>query len=73
MKPSSLPPLLRDEPVFAEVLGASGREVGDGEEGELVHCGPLVARGYWQDPDRTAEEIMAEADAAMFAAKRAKG
>lgn len=27
----------------------------DGEEGELVHCGPLVAQGYWQDPARTAE------------------
>ncbi|MEC8178369.1 MAG: AMP-binding protein, partial [Pseudomonadota bacterium] len=26
-----------------------------GEEGELVHCGPLVAQGYWQDPERTAE------------------
>lgn len=23
-------------------------------EGELVHCGPLVARGYWQDEERTA-------------------
>src|SRR5690606_14536759 len=21
-----------------------------GEEGELVHCGPLVAQGYWRDP-----------------------
>lgn len=27
----------------------------DGEEGELVHSGPLVAKGYWQDPVRTAE------------------
>ncbi|WP_459662474.1 acyl-CoA ligase (AMP-forming), exosortase A system-associated [Novosphingobium sp. 11B] len=27
----------------------------DGEEGELVHCGPLVAQGYWRDPVRTAE------------------
>ena len=26
-----------------------------GEEGELVHCGPLVAQGYWQDPERTAQ------------------
>ena len=28
-----------------------------GEEGELVHCGPLVAQGYWQDPERTAERF----------------
>lgn len=27
----------------------------NGEEGELVHCGPLVAQGYWQDDVRTAE------------------
>ena len=26
-----------------------------GEPGELVHRGPLVALGYWNDPDRTAE------------------
>ncbi len=24
------------------------------EPGELVHCGPLVAQGYWRDPERTA-------------------
>jgi acyl-CoA ligase (AMP-forming) (exosortase A-associated) len=28
-----------------------------GEEGELVHCGPLVALGYWNDPERTAERF----------------
>ena len=27
------------------------------EEGELVHAGPLVAQGYWQDPERTAERF----------------
>ncbi len=26
-------------------------------EGELVHAGPLVAQGYWQDPERTAERF----------------
>ncbi len=41
---------------FAEILvaGNGGKLVADGEEGELVHCGPLVAQGYWNDPDRTA-------------------
>jgi len=27
------------------------------EEGELVHCGPLVAQGYWRDPARTGERF----------------
>ena len=29
----------------------------EGEEGEIVHCGPLVAQGYWQDAARTAERF----------------
>lgn len=28
-----------------------------GEEGELVHRGALVAMGYWNDPERTAERF----------------
>ena len=41
---------------FAEVLvvDPEGRETA---EGELVHCGPLVAQGYWQNPSRTAERF----------------
>ncbi len=27
------------------------------EAGELVHTGPLVAQGYWNDPERTAERF----------------
>jgi acyl-CoA ligase (AMP-forming) (exosortase A-associated) len=44
---------------FAEILviGDDGRVTADGEEGELVHCGPLVAQGYWQDAGRTAERF----------------
>ncbi|MEE4206169.1 MAG: acyl-CoA ligase (AMP-forming), exosortase A system-associated [Erythrobacter sp.] len=44
---------------FAEILiiGDDGEEAAAGEEGELVHCGPLVAQGYWQDPQRTAERF----------------
>lgn len=37
------------------VVADSGEIAADNEEGELVHCGPLVAQGYWQDPERTAE------------------
>jgi acyl-CoA ligase (AMP-forming) (exosortase A-associated) len=41
---------------FAEVLAvrADGTPAAAGEPGELVHAGPLVAQGYWQDPERTA-------------------
>jgi acyl-CoA ligase (AMP-forming) (exosortase A-associated) len=57
------PALLDDHPdsmgaaiPFAEILvvGADGREA---QEGELVHAGPLVAKGYWNDPARTAERF----------------
>ncbi|HYI49450.1 MAG TPA: acyl-CoA ligase (AMP-forming), exosortase A system-associated [Allosphingosinicella sp.] len=41
---------------FAEIMvvDADGRE---SDEGELVHAGPLVAKGYWRDPGRTAERF----------------
>jgi len=44
---------------FAEILviDDAGNLTADDEEGELVHCGPLVAQGYWQDPVRTAERF----------------
>lgn len=44
---------------FAEILvvNDAGAIAAPGEEGELVHCGPLVAQGYWQDAARTAERF----------------
>lgn len=44
---------------FAEILviNDAGEIAAPGEEGELVHCGPLVAQGYWQDADRSAERF----------------
>lgn len=44
---------------FAEILlvNDAGEIAAPGEEGELVHCGPLVAQGYWQDAARTAERF----------------
>ena len=44
---------------FAEIMvvAPDGTIAGDGEAGELVHAGPLVAGGYWKDPARTAERF----------------
>ena len=39
------------------VVRPDGSEAASGEEGELVHSGPLVAKGYWNDPHRTAERF----------------
>lgn len=41
---------------FAEIMVVrpDGSRADPGEAGELVHAGPLVAQGYWQDPERTA-------------------
>ncbi|SEM43148.1 Acyl-CoA synthetase (AMP-forming)/AMP-acid ligase II [Sphingomonas gellani] len=40
---------------FAEVMVVrpDGTRADRGEPGELVHAGPLVAQGYWRDPERT--------------------
>jgi acyl-CoA synthetase (AMP-forming)/AMP-acid ligase II len=60
------PALLDDHPdsigsaiPFAEVMTAraDGTLAAPGEEGELVHAGPLVAKGYWNDPERTAQRF----------------
>jgi len=55
---------------FAEVTIAreDGSEAASGEEGELVHSGPLVAQGYWNDPERTAERFR---DGAVWSGDRA--
>lgn len=57
---------------FATKMGSIGRAIpgaevyvirpgegiaGPGEQGELVHRGPLVSLGYWGRPDATAEKI----------------
>jgi acyl-CoA ligase (AMP-forming) (exosortase A-associated) len=41
---------------FAEIM-VVGPEGDAAAEGELVHAGPLVAKGYWHDPGRTAERF----------------
>ncbi len=39
------------------VVRPDGSTCDAGEEGELVHRGALVAMGYWNDPERTAERF----------------
>lgn len=39
------------------VVRPDGSRCDPGEEGELVHRGALVALGYWNDPQRTAERF----------------
>ena len=39
------------------VVNEQGRECGPGEPGELVHRGALVAMGYWNDPEKTAQRF----------------
>lgn len=53
---------------FAEILviDDKGEIAADGAEGELVHCGPLVAQGYWQDPERTAERFRPAPAASIY-------
>ncbi len=48
------------------VIGDDGDLAADGEEGELVHCGPLVAHGYWQDVARTAERFKPAPRASVY-------
>ncbi len=57
------PCLIDDNPVsmgraipHAEIMvvAKDGSEAAPNEHGELVHAGPLVAQGYWQDAEKTA-------------------
>lgn len=39
------------------VVGEDGKECAANESGELVHRGPLVSLGYWNDIEKTAERF----------------
>ena len=69
------PALIDDNPTsmgsaipFAEILvvDKTGNVAAPDEAGELVHCGPLVAQGYWNDPERTAERFKAAPEASTY-------
>ncbi len=53
---------------FAEILVVrpDGSVTSDDEPGELVHCGPLVAQGYWQDAERTERRFKPAPAASVF-------
>lgn len=53
---------------FAEIMvvRADGSQAAAGEAGELVHAGPLVAQGYWQDAERTAERFRPAPDSSQY-------
>ncbi len=42
------------------IVGRDGRDVAQGEAGELLVRGPGVTPGYWQRPDATAETLEAD-------------
>ncbi len=46
--------------VEVKIIGDDGRTLGVGERGELCTRGYSVMKGYWGDPERTAEAIDAE-------------
>jgi acyl-CoA ligase (AMP-forming) (exosortase A-associated) len=54
---TSLDPALLDEHPDSIGTAIPFAEVEVSEQGELVHKGPLVAKGYWNDPERTAERF----------------
>jgi acyl-CoA ligase (AMP-forming) (exosortase A-associated) len=48
------------------VVNDAGEIAADDEEGELVHCGPLVSYGYWLDDARTDERFRPAPDASRY-------
>lgn len=53
----SHPTSMGGEIPFAEIMvvAPDGKEAAANQPGELVHAGPLVAQGYWQDAERTSQ------------------
>jgi acyl-CoA ligase (AMP-forming) (exosortase A-associated) len=55
LRPTSIGKAIPNAEVL--VLRADGSECEPEEVGELVHRGPLVAQGYWNDPEKTAHRF----------------
>ena len=54
-RPDSIGKAIPDAEIL--VVRPDGSRCAAGEEGELVHRGALVALGYWDDPEKTAERF----------------
>lgn len=54
-KPTSMGRAVPFAQVF--ILNEAGEIAAPGEPGELVHTGPFVAKGYWNDPEKTAKRF----------------
>ena len=52
-RPTSMGKAIPNAEIF--VINSKNEVCKPGEEGELVHRGPLVGQGYWNDPAKTAE------------------
>jgi acyl-CoA ligase (AMP-forming) (exosortase A-associated) len=50
---------------FAEIM-VIGRDGHESHIGELVHAGPLVAQGYWQDAERTAARFKPAPEGSVY-------
>lgn len=42
---------------YVQIIDENGLEAKPGTVGEIVHSGPLVGLGYWNDPQKTAERF----------------
>ena len=51
LRPHSMGKAIPETDIY--VVNEAGQECPPGEVGELVHRGPTVALGYWQDPEAT--------------------
>jgi acyl-CoA ligase (AMP-forming) (exosortase A-associated) len=52
-RPTSMGKAIPNVEIF--VVNEKGEECKPGEVGELVHRGALISRGYWNDPEKTAQ------------------
>src|SRR3546814_2169702 len=54
------------------VVRPDGRLTDDGEPGELVHCGPLVAKGYRSEEHTSELQSLMRSSYAVFCLKKTK-
>ncbi|MGB7405025.1 MAG: AMP-binding protein [Pacificimonas sp.] len=63
-KPESVGTAIPNAELF--IIRKDGSVADPNEPGELVHCGPLVAQGYWQDLVRTQARFRPAPDASSY-------